>query len=99
MKDESLMSNSNSSLSVIGVGGLSGENGIMNGLANDRCCNMNQIFIRMAEMEKKLADQCDEIVCLKSTLADVLRRLNQLEGRGMFCYCCFVLKCNLPFFR
>lgn len=44
--------------------------------------NSDAIFVRFAELEKKISDQGDEIVCLKSTLADVLRRLTQLEGRG-----------------
>lgn len=42
----------------------------------------NSVFLRFSELEKKISEQGDEIVCLKSTLADVLRRLNQLEGRG-----------------
>jgi hypothetical protein len=35
---------------------------------------------RVATLEKKIFDQNDEIVCLRSTLADVLRRLNQIEA-------------------
>uniref|UniRef100_A0A1B6C405 Uncharacterized protein n=2 Tax=Clastoptera arizonana TaxID=38151 RepID=A0A1B6C405_9HEMI len=35
---------------------------------------------RLSDLEKKVLEQGDEIVCLRSTLADVLRRLNQLEG-------------------
>lgn len=35
---------------------------------------------RVCDLEKKVLEQGDEIVCLRSTLADVLRRLNQLEG-------------------
>ncbi|OTF73980.1 WD domain containing protein [Euroglyphus maynei] len=70
--DESFISN-NSSLSIVGGG---------DGINCDRS-NMNTVFIRFAELEKKLSDQSDEIVCLKSTLADVLRRLNQLEGRAI----------------
>ena len=38
---------------------------------------------RVADLEKKVLEQGDEIVCLRSTLADVLRRLNQFESRGM----------------
>ncbi|KAJ6218486.1 hypothetical protein RDWZM_009643 [Blomia tropicalis] len=45
--------------------------------------NGDAIYVRFAELEKKIADQADEIVCLKSTLADVLRRLSQLEGRAI----------------
>ena len=37
---------------------------------------------RVLVLEKKLTDQSDEIVCLRSTLADVLRRVTQLEGRA-----------------
>lgn len=35
---------------------------------------------RVSDLEKKVLEQGDEIVCLRATLADVLRRLNQLEG-------------------
>ncbi|XP_065208639.1 echinoderm microtubule-associated protein-like 2 isoform X2 [Planococcus citri] len=35
---------------------------------------------RVTDLEKKVLEQNDEIVCLRSTLADVLRRLTQLEG-------------------
>lgn len=35
---------------------------------------------RVTDLEKKILEQNDEIVCLRSTLADVLRRLAQLEG-------------------
>ncbi|KPM01384.1 WD domain containing protein 14 [Sarcoptes scabiei] len=45
--------------------------------------NLHSVFVRFAELEKKITEQNDEIVCLKSTLADVLRRLNQLEGRAI----------------
>ena len=34
---------------------------------------------RVGVLEKKVFDQNDEIVCLRSTLADVLRRLDQME--------------------
>jgi microtubule-associated protein-like 1/2 len=37
---------------------------------------------RVADLEKKVLEQGDEIVCLRSTLADVLRRLNQFDSRG-----------------
>ncbi|KAJ8869654.1 hypothetical protein PR048_028647 [Dryococelus australis] len=36
---------------------------------------------RVSDLEKKVLEQGDEIVCLRSTLADVLRRLNQFESR------------------
>ncbi len=35
---------------------------------------------RVTDLEKKVLEQNDEIVCLRSTLADVLRRLSLLEG-------------------
>lgn len=35
---------------------------------------------RVHDLEKKVLTQQDEIMCLRSTLADVLRRVNQLEG-------------------
>lgn len=40
---------------------------------------------RVAILEKKVQQQGDEIVCLKSALADVIRKLNQFQeaGRGM----------------
>ncbi|KAF8795097.1 Echinoderm microtubule-associated like protein [Argiope bruennichi] len=38
---------------------------------------------RVADLEKKVQEQADEIVCLRGTLADVLRRVTQLEGRAV----------------
>lgn len=38
---------------------------------------------RVSYLEKKTHDQQDDIACLRSTLADVLRRVANLEGRGM----------------
>lgn len=38
---------------------------------------------RVSDLEKKVQDQADEIVCLRGTLADVLRRVSQLEGRAV----------------
>lgn len=35
---------------------------------------------RVHDLERKVLTQQDEIVCLRSTLADVLRRLNLIEG-------------------
>lgn len=37
---------------------------------------------RVHDLERKVLTQQDEIVCLRSTLADVLRRVNLLEGIG-----------------
>ena len=34
---------------------------------------------RLGDLERKVHRQNDEIVCLKATLADCLRRLNSLE--------------------
>ncbi|XP_049875343.1 echinoderm microtubule-associated protein-like 2 isoform X3 [Pectinophora gossypiella] len=36
---------------------------------------------RVAELEVRCARQAEELLCLRSTLADALRRLNALEGR------------------
>ncbi|XP_018904469.2 echinoderm microtubule-associated protein-like 2 isoform X3 [Bemisia tabaci] len=48
---------------------------------NDMIDNENETLReRVAELEKKVLDYGDEVVCLRSTLADVLRRLNQLES-------------------
>lgn len=35
---------------------------------------------RVNDLERKVITQQDEIVCLRSTLADVLRRINLMEG-------------------
>ena len=35
---------------------------------------------RVHDLERRVLTQQDEIVCLRSTLADVLRRLNLFEG-------------------
>ncbi|XP_049825884.1 echinoderm microtubule-associated protein-like 2 isoform X2 [Aethina tumida] len=35
---------------------------------------------RLADLERKVIEQGDELVCLKATLAEALRRLSQLEG-------------------
>lgn len=35
---------------------------------------------RVTQLEKKVQDQEDELVCLRSSMADVLRRLSQLES-------------------
>ena len=35
---------------------------------------------RVAHLEKRVREQEDEIVCLKGALADVLRRLGQVES-------------------
>lgn len=35
---------------------------------------------RVHDLERRVLSQHDEIVCLRSTLADVLRRLNLIEG-------------------
>lgn len=37
---------------------------------------------RVHDLERRVITQQDEIVCLRSTLADVLRRVNLLEGMG-----------------
>lgn len=35
---------------------------------------------RVTDLEKRVLEQGDELVCLKATLAEALRRLNLLEG-------------------
>lgn len=35
---------------------------------------------RVADLERRVLEQGDELVCLKATLAEALRRLNLLEG-------------------
>lgn len=35
---------------------------------------------RVADLERKVLEQGDELVCLRSTLADVLRRINQMDS-------------------
>ena len=40
---------------------------------------------RVCILERKVLEQNDEIVCLRTTLTDVLRRLNQMEtSRSQF---------------
>jgi hypothetical protein len=39
---------------------------------------------RVQDLERRVMEQQDEIVYLKSTLSDVLRRLNLLDGGGGF---------------
>ena len=34
---------------------------------------------RVSDLEKRVHDQSDEITCLRATLADALRRINELE--------------------
>ncbi|KAL4708206.1 hypothetical protein ACJJTC_016865 [Scirpophaga incertulas] len=40
------------------------------------------LAVRVAELEVRCARQAEELLCLRSTLADALRRLNALEGRA-----------------
>lgn len=40
----------------------------------------SSLFGRVHDLERRVLTQQDEIVCLRSTLADVLRRLNTIEG-------------------
>lgn len=35
---------------------------------------------RLADLERKVLEQADELMCLKATLAEALRRVSQLEG-------------------
>ncbi|XP_026332568.1 echinoderm microtubule-associated protein-like 2 isoform X2 [Hyposmocoma kahamanoa] len=40
------------------------------------------LAVRVAELEVRCARQAEDLLCLRSTLADALRRLNALEGRA-----------------
>ncbi|XP_043476559.1 echinoderm microtubule-associated protein-like 2 isoform X8 [Leptopilina heterotoma] len=44
-------------------------------------CEAGSLLGRVADLEKQSLAQRDEIVCLRATLADALRRIAQLEGR------------------
>jgi len=47
---------------------------------------------RVSYLEKKVHQQEDEIVCLKSAMADVIRRLGQAEaGRGTIIYISLII--------
>ena len=35
---------------------------------------------RVADLERKVHDQTDEILCLRATIADILRRISTLEN-------------------
>lgn len=37
---------------------------------------------KIEDLEKKILDQGDEIICLRSTLANVVRRLEQVEANS-----------------
>ncbi len=53
-------------------------------ISDDMVDNENETLRdRVSDLEKKVHDQNDEITCLRATLADALRRINQLEsGKG-----------------
>ncbi|XP_015171619.1 PREDICTED: echinoderm microtubule-associated protein-like 2 isoform X4 [Polistes dominula] len=44
-------------------------------------CETGSLLGRVADLERQSLAQRDEIVCLRATLADALRRISQLEGR------------------
>ncbi|XP_063993573.1 echinoderm microtubule-associated protein-like 2 isoform X3 [Diachasmimorpha longicaudata] len=44
-------------------------------------CESGSLLGRVVDLERQSLAQRDEIVCLRATLADALRRINQLEGR------------------
>ncbi|XP_043284109.1 echinoderm microtubule-associated protein-like 2 isoform X6 [Venturia canescens] len=44
-------------------------------------CETGSLLGRVADLERQSLAQRDEIVCLRATLADALRRIAQLEGR------------------
>ena len=37
---------------------------------------------RVADLEIKVLEQAEELTCLRTTIADLTRRLTQVEGRG-----------------
>ena len=48
--------------------------------SDDMIENENEMLRdRVADLEKRVHDQNDEITCLRATLADCLRRINTLE--------------------
>ncbi|XP_046384237.1 echinoderm microtubule-associated protein-like 2 isoform X2 [Ischnura elegans] len=50
-------------------------------VADDMIENENEsLRERVSDLERKLLDQGDELVCLRSTLADALRRISSLEA-------------------
>ncbi|XP_069973076.1 echinoderm microtubule-associated protein-like 2 isoform X19 [Penaeus vannamei] len=58
-----------------------GSSAASNSSADEMIENENQsLRDRVADLEKKVHEQTDEIMCLRSTLADVLRRINTIEG-------------------
>lgn len=45
--------------------------------------NENSLLVeKIEELEKKILDQGDEIICLRSTLANVVRRLELVEANS-----------------
>lgn len=44
-------------------------------------CETGSLLGRVVDLERQSLAQRDEIVCLRATLADALRRIAQLEGR------------------
>lgn len=44
-------------------------------------CETGSLLGRVADLERQSLAQRDEIVCLRATLADALRRIAQLEAR------------------
>merc|ERR1719376_1349438 len=49
--------------------------------SDDMIENENEMLRdRVADLEKRVHDQNDEITCLRATLADCLRRINTLES-------------------
>lgn len=38
------------------------------------------VVVRVADLERRVLEQGDELVCLKATLAEALRRITLLEG-------------------
>jgi predicted RNase H-like nuclease (RuvC/YqgF family) len=44
-------------------------------------CEASSILQRVVDLERQSLAQRDEIVCLRATLADALRRIDQLKNR------------------
>lgn len=54
--------------------------------------DQEELSERVAHLEKRVREQEDEIICLKSALADVMRRLGQVETtKCMICFQVHVL--------
>ncbi|BFZ07628.1 hypothetical protein BsWGS_10667 [Bradybaena similaris] len=62
-----------------GIGDADTEDSVMDGLLHQ---DKEDIMNRVVYLEKRVHQQEDEIICLKSAMADVIRRLNSVETSG-----------------